>query len=299
MPTGDAGLRKTILGAAACLTIAWPAGSRAAPDPSWRISEASGAVSLVEADGVRPAAAGTLVSAGARVTTGPDGRAVLRRGDQTVALSPLSQIRLSSGDDRQARAFLTEAGTSLFKIGKGDGRPFVVFTPHLVATGRGIAFIITAGPLGDTVQALDGPVEVSTHDGEASETIGPGSVATLSAGDLHQLRIEGDRSKVIRARAAAHSLPRSGRPGSAAIDLLPLVPMGVLLADGALRPTNVAAALAGSPSPADALFAEIGGDRAAEIVDRQERPADPRREQPQDIGKPGKKDDVEAATGGQ
>lgn len=291
-------MRKTILSAAASLLLSCSAAIWAAPGAPWRIREVSGAVSLVEGNNGGPAAPGTVMQPGTRLATGVDGRAVIERGDEAVAISPHSQIRVSTNGDGPGGMLLTEAGTSLFRIGSRSDQAFVVVTPYLVATGRGTTFTVTAGPLGDMVQALDGSVEVSTHDGGASETLRAGSVATLSAGDLHQLRIEGDRGKVIRAQPASASAPARGAPSTRAAPLLPLVPMDVLLGDGGARLIRVAAASADLPSPADALFVEIR-DAARDGVEPGRPPVDLRREHPQDIGKPGKKDDAEAASGGE
>jgi hypothetical protein len=75
------------------------------------------------------------------------------------------------------------------------------------------------------------------------------------------------------------------------------VPIDVLLADGSSRPVRVAAGSADPPSAADALLAAIG-DAPHDSPEPEEKPATLRREQPDDIGKPGKKDDGEGGGGG-
>ena len=193
-------MRKMIIGAAGTLLLSMGAPAGAAPQPAWRISESSGDVQLVESGRSRPALRGALLSSGSLIATGAAARAVIVRGKEFVVISPGSRVRVPTEPESRGgmMQMMVDFGTSLFKIERKSTPHFGVKTPYLAAVVKGTTFTVTAGSAGGTVQVTEGAVDVSTLDGGASEILRPGSVATVGAGDLFELSIRGDTSKVIR-----------------------------------------------------------------------------------------------------
>ncbi|MGZ8347912.1 MAG: FecR domain-containing protein, partial [Allosphingosinicella sp.] len=217
-------MNKFVLGIAPLLlAVAGPAFAQAG---QWRISEVSGQVRIVENGQGRAATRGALLASGSAIATAAQGRAVLVRGREFVVVSPNSQLRIPSPQQEQESRggviqWLADWGTSLFRIERQETPHFGVQTPYLAAVVKGTTFTVNVGPAGASVQVTEGAVEVSTPDGGASEMIRPGMIASVAAGDLYQLNIEGDVARSIRSPEAPAAsnvtspAPSAGPQGSA------------------------------------------------------------------------------------
>ncbi len=204
-------MRKTIIGLA---LLAFGASGTASAQTGWRVSETSGDVRVAIDGQTRPVTRGMLLASGAVVASNPGGRAVLVNGRDYVILSPASRVRLpgapaqvipASGGRTMAQMtqVVSEAGTALYRIEHRATPHFRVQTPYLAAVVKGTVFSVTVNGTGASVQVTQGAVEVSTVDGGAAELVRPGMVATVGAGDLMELNIQGDVNRSIRSSGAA------------------------------------------------------------------------------------------------
>ncbi len=197
-------MRKAIIGLAALSVFA---SGEALAQSGWRVSESSGDVRVIANGQARPVSRGMLLASGSTIASGARARAVLVSGRDYVILSPASRVRLpaiahvipaSVGSAGNMTQILTEAGTALFRIERRPNPHFQVRTPYLAAVVKGTVFSVTVNRSGASVQVTEGAVEVSTVDGGAAELIRPGMVATVEAGDLMELNIQGESSRSIR-----------------------------------------------------------------------------------------------------
>jgi hypothetical protein len=177
-----------------------------AQESGWRVSEVSGDVRTVLNGQTRPVSRGMLLASGSTIASNPGARAVLVSGRDYVILSPSSRVRLpgtalrASGGSwvQNMTQIVSEAGTALYRIEHRPNPHFRVQTPYLAAVVKGTVFSVTVSSSGASVQVTEGAVQVSTVDGGAAELIRPGMVATVEAGDLMELNIQGETSRSIR-----------------------------------------------------------------------------------------------------
>lgn len=197
-------MRKTIIGLA---VLAFAASGEAMAQGGWRVSETSGDVRVMASGQTRPLTRGMLLASGSTIASGARARAVLVNGRDYVILSPSSRVRLpgdaqlipaSAGSPANMTQILTEAGTALFRIERRPNPHFQVRTPYLAAVVKGTVFTVTVSRSGASVQVTEGAVQVSTVDGGAAELVRPGMVATVEAGDLMELKIQGETRRSIR-----------------------------------------------------------------------------------------------------
>ncbi len=159
----------------------------------WTISEAKGAVVLIDARGERRAEPGAILAPGAIVRTKAQSIAVLVRGREFVTLRQNAQIRIAPPkQERSLVQIIQDYGSALFNFGKQADPHFGVETPYLVAVVKGTTFIIAVNDEGATLQVTEGAVEASTLDGGARELILPGAVAMIAANDNLRLVVEGE-----------------------------------------------------------------------------------------------------------
>jgi hypothetical protein len=165
------------------------------------------------------------------IVAGARSRAVLVRGRQYVVVSPNSRLRVSgaaSNSTGNAVQMVIDAGSALFRVDRRETPHFGVQTPYLAAVVRGTTFNVSVNEAGATVQVTEGAVQVSTLDGGASDLILPGMIASVGAGDLYQLGISGDQTRIIRSPQA--SSPTIGVR-------VPLQPVAVsIIASGVAEP---------------------------------------------------------------
>lgn len=194
--TGDFPMMKRALTAATlsllASTPAWAA------TPGWSVSERSGTVTILRGGISRIALLDGAVASNDVIATGPNGRAVLVRGEEFLVVAPNSRLRVA--DPAQTSGFvqiIEEAGNVIYRIKRMTMQHFAVQTPYLAAVVKGTTFSVSVGPEGATVQVIEGAVEVATSDGGARELIKPGMVASVGARDLGRLKIDGDRPREI------------------------------------------------------------------------------------------------------
>jgi hypothetical protein len=155
----------------------------ASASETWTIVQAVGDVTVIGAPGVTPVAVkpSAPLPAGATVTTGPEGRAILLRGRETIVMSPSSQVTLPSGPDKSLSRVKQNSGTLLFKVGKKPEAHFEVNTPYLAAVVKGTTFTVKITSKGASVHVLEGAVEVATNDRSESFLTRAGQISSVFA----------------------------------------------------------------------------------------------------------------------
>ena len=177
----------------------------------WTVSEARGQVQIRENAATRAAQRGSQIPAGATVTTGANGNAVLVRGREFVTLRRNSQIRIPAAKaERSIVQVVQDWGSALFEIGKQPDPHFGVETPYLAAVVKGTTFTITVAPEGASMQVLEGAVEVATLDGGARDLVMPGAVAMIAADDRLRLVVENGERKIIDSPSRPVAGPAAG-----------------------------------------------------------------------------------------
>lgn len=164
----------------------------------WIVSEAIGAVTIVQQGRAQPAARGSRIAPGATVSTASGARAVIVHGRDFVTVSPGSRVRVPAIAERRGLfQVIQEWGNAIFQIEKQGAPHFGVQTPYLAAVVKGTTFSITVTGEGTSLQVVEGAVETSTLDGGASEIIRPGMVASVGSSDLFRLTVQGQDTRQI------------------------------------------------------------------------------------------------------
>ena len=187
-----------------------------AQEPQWRISEASGQVSVGRTGMQKVATRGMGVSAGDTVTTGKGSRAVLVRGAEYMMVAPGSQLRLPPAQEQATGVtrIIEDFGNVVFVIKKKLTPHFEVKTPYLAAVVKGTTFAVGVGAEGASVQVLEGAVDVATGDGGARDLLRPGSVAMVGSNNLYRMTVEtGGARRTIDSPAA----PTEDAPAAAPV----------------------------------------------------------------------------------
>ena len=189
---------KLLVAAAALLG----AGAAHAGVPQWTLSEATGDVTILVSGQAQRLAKGSAVPIGAAFVTGRNGSLVLARGDQTVALAPNSRLRVADpAPSRGLIQMFTDQGTATFQL-QGAALPFAVSTPYLAAAGTGVRFSITVSDGGAQVKALDGDVQVITHDGRSAQRVSAGMTGLVAASEQDRLTINASSQRLADGFAA-------------------------------------------------------------------------------------------------
>ena len=179
--------RWTAIKAAAILMLSGSSEMALAATEGWRISEASGKVSVLRAGRQTVAARGGTLMAGDIVQTGAGGRAVMARDEEFVVVAPNSRLQIPGEDRTGFTRFVQEVGNAIFKVRKRATQHFSVETPYLAAVVKGTTFSITVDENGSSVQVVEGMVEVSTLDGASRELLGAGDIAAVDGDDMGRL----------------------------------------------------------------------------------------------------------------
>lgn len=166
----------------ACFAAIRPAAADG--EAAWLLVESSGNVHIT-ASGLRPVAltTGDLIGPGRRIVTDTDGRAVLRRGKNTIVVSPNSILEVP-GD--AAGGLMTRIrhvlGTLLFDVEKRKEQHFEVLTPDVAVVVKGTTFTTSISPQGAIVHVISGLVQVADIRSGQSMFVRPGQTAVSPTG---------------------------------------------------------------------------------------------------------------------
>ena len=190
-------IRSSIVGLMGLLVVlsgSLPASIASAEEAAaWTLQQTSGQVHVARS-GFTPVSltVGDHLKAGDWIETGPSGRAVLSRGEESIVVAPNSRIGLPAeaapGLDTR---ILQSLGTILLNVKKRARQHFEVKTPYLAAVVKGTSFTVSVQDGRGVVHVVEGLVEVTAAATNESLLIRPGQ--TVIVADGQGPRIEGDR----------------------------------------------------------------------------------------------------------
>jgi hypothetical protein len=143
----------------------------------------SGAVTIT-VQGAQPVALrrGASLPSGGILTTGPTGRALLVRAEETMIVGPNAAIAIPQGsNNRQFTTILANSGVVEFSVDRKNVQHFAVETPYLAALVKGTQFSVEVTRTGATVQVTSGTVEVTAHATGQFASLTAGQVATVDS----------------------------------------------------------------------------------------------------------------------
>jgi hypothetical protein len=184
----------------------------------WRVSKSSGEVWMTTS-GVQKASLTdeTLLKPGDSIRTGPRGRVLLTRGEETILISPNSVVALpDKPQDGLSTTIIEQAGSILIKAEKRNVKHFQVETPYLAAVVKGTQFRVDVGPKGSRVEVTEGKVEVSDFK--------TGQFALVLPGQRAQVQAFGNRGLSLSGSGKFNPIER-GAPRPSSIERVP-VPKG-------------------------------------------------------------------------
>ncbi|MDP6787905.1 MAG: FecR family protein [Rhodospirillales bacterium] len=153
-------------------------------ESQWAVVGVSGKVLTVRLDTEtwRPVSAGTRLAPSTQLKTGPDGWALLVRGNSDITVKSDSHMAVPKQPrDPLATRILQSLGTLLLRVEKRPGQRFEVETPYLIAGVKGTTFSVSVENKGATVSVEEGTVGVSTHDGGVEVDVTIGRTASVSS----------------------------------------------------------------------------------------------------------------------
>ena len=241
--------RLTYVCVASCLLTTEPTFAEDA-STRWKVDKASGEVWIVTSSAQNVAlTTDTQLNNGDSIRTARNGRVMLRRGEETILISPNSVVGLPAELKVGSTKIIQQAGSILLEVNKRDARTFAVETPYLVAAVKGTRFAVTVGAKGANVNVRHGSVEVADNKSGRFALVLPGQSAAVSAIGNGGLTLRG---------VGTLSPIQNGTPNTSPVGRVP-VPRGGLTSPMTTRalqssPTSVA----GSGSAALRISAPIG-----------------------------------------
>jgi hypothetical protein len=164
---------------AACV-VAMASIAFAADDGAWTVSKSSGEVWLTSS-GAQPASLKQeeLLKLGDTVRTGRNGRVLLKRGEETILISPNSVVGMpAENKEGLSTTIVQQAGSILLEVEKRNVKHFEVETPYLAAVVKGTQFRVTINAGSTSVDVIRGQVEVADFRSGQIAQVMPGQHAT-------------------------------------------------------------------------------------------------------------------------
>jgi hypothetical protein len=152
----------------------------AADDGAWTVSKSSGEVWLTST-GAQPASLKQeeLLKPGDTIRTGRTGRVLLKRGEESMMVSPNSVIGVpSEKKEGLSTTIVQQAGSVLLEVEKRNVKHFEVETPYLAAVVKGTQFRVTVNATSTSVDVIRGQVEVADFRTGQIAQVKPGQHAT-------------------------------------------------------------------------------------------------------------------------
>jgi len=200
---------------AAFALVTFASGAEAA---DWSVEKASGQVWVIS-DRTSPAVLHkkTILTSGATLQTGPNGRVLLVRDEETIVVTPNTVISLPGETTESGLTrILQQAGSIVVKAQKRDVEHFQIETPYLAAIVKGTEFVVTLQPGTADVEVITGEVEVADYKS--------GEIASIKQGQA--ARSQGDRGLILRG-TGIFNLIRKGEPIKAVLELIKVPKKGL------------------------------------------------------------------------
>jgi len=192
----------------------------AADDNVWTVSKSSGDVWLT-GSGVQAASLKQeeLLKPGDTVRTGRNGRVLLRRGEETMLISPNSVIGIpAEKTEGLSTTIVQQAGSILLEVEKRNIKHFEVETPYLAAVVKGTKFRVTINAGSTSVDVIRGQVEVADFRS--------GQVAQVMSGQ-HATTFTQDKVGLLLSGSGTFNPIEQGKPRAPSIERVPVPRAGI------------------------------------------------------------------------
>jgi hypothetical protein len=219
---------------AACV-LAMASTAFAADDGAWTVGKSSGEVWLTSS-AAQPASLKQeeLLKPGDTVRTGRNGRVLLRRGEESMLISPNSVVGVpAEKKEGLSTTIVQQAGSILLEVEKRNVKHFEVETPYLAAVVKGTQFRVTINASSTSVDVIRGQVEVADFRSGQIAQVMPGQHATTFTQGKSGLSLSG---------SGTFNPIEQGKPRAPTVE-----PINVRRA-GLSAPTNIASGTGTQPS---------------------------------------------------
>jgi hypothetical protein len=137
-------------------------------------------------------AEGAAINPGDSVRTGQSGRVLLKRNEETILISPNSDIGIPADKRSSLSTVIAQrAGSILLEVEKRNVKHFAVETPYLAAVVKGTQFRVSVNPGASRVDVLRGQVEVQDFKSGQYAMVMPNQAASVSAQGVGGLLLSG------------------------------------------------------------------------------------------------------------
>ena len=165
----------------------------AGEETAWSVKKSTGQV-WITTPGAQQASLtqDTALKIGDTIRTGPNGRVLLVRGEETILISPNAVISLpTENKDGMTTTVTQQAGAILVEAERQNVKHFEVTTPYLAAVVKGTRFQVAVNSVGSHVTVLRGQVEVSDFKTGQIGQILPGQTAAAFSNGKAGLSLTG------------------------------------------------------------------------------------------------------------
>lgn len=203
------------------VSLALPAS--AADGMPWRVGKASGQVWTVTSGAQNAALTQDIeLKPGDSIRTGPTGRVLLTRGEETILISPNSAVSVPTDQkqDGLSTTIIEQAGSILVHAEKRNVKHFQVETPYLAAVVKGTHFRVDVTKTGSQVAVLEGRVEVSDFK--------TGQIALVLPGQAAHVQSFGNRGLTLSGSGKFNPIER-GAPRTPSFDRIPVPKKGLAM----------------------------------------------------------------------
>ena len=204
---------------AAIALISMAVGSGAAKAADWVVQRATMPAQFsTDGKSWTPLANGMSIPNGAWINTGRGGRAMMRRGRDTLLVNSLTLINSRErGTDRQPRTTITQRfGEIRVEVQKRGYDQMTVKTPFLAAVVKGTRFSVYSRQKRSSVRVSRGLVEISDPATGARAQVGAGGKAEINAVTQSSINLSGSNTAMVTSSPAAGSngAANSGNPNA-------------------------------------------------------------------------------------
>jgi hypothetical protein len=205
---------------ATAFVLATGSGAFAADGGDWIVSKSSGEVWLT-ATGVQQASLKQedVLKPGDTIRTGRSGRVLLKRGEESILVSPNSVIGLpAEKKEGLSTTIVQRAGSILLEVEKRNVQHFEVETPYLAAVVKGTQFRVTINAGKTSVDVIRGQVQVADFKS--------GQIAQVVAGQ-HATAFERGKTGLSLSGSGTFNPIEQGKPRAPSIDRVPVPRAGL------------------------------------------------------------------------
>ena len=204
----------------AAFILATAPAALAADGDDWIVGKSSGEVWLT-GTGVHQASLKQedLLKPGDTIRTGRTGRVLLKRGEETILISPNSVIGVpAQKKEGLSTTIVQQAGSILLEVEKRNVQHFEVETPYLAAVVKGTQFRVTIDAGKTSVDVIRGQVQVADFK--------TGQIAQVMAGQ-HATAFADGKNGLSLGGAGTLSPIEQGKPRAPSIERVPVQRAGL------------------------------------------------------------------------